>query len=127
MKRYSRFSHLIQLMGTLGPDAELGQLSSSTWHPLVDIYERDEAIVVVVELPGVEKSQIRVTAEGDVLKITGVRNKRIPSATQHVHQMEIPYGPFMRSVKLPSCSDIESIQAEYRDGYLTIEIPRMVK
>lgn len=97
---------------------------SGAWQPPVDIFERPDRIVLVVELPGVDKEDLDVYVERDILKITGVRPKRIPEGTQHVHQMEIAYGHFARFVKLPACADVDHIEAQFKDGYLTIEIPR---
>lgn len=97
---------------------------STAWAPLVDIFERAHGIEVVVELPGVDKEQIGVTVERGVLTIRGFRPKHIPEDTQRVHQMEIPYGPFERSVELPFDADIDNIEAGYDEGHLTIRIPR---
>jgi len=119
------FSQIPSMMGSLHGGQRLGQPQSATWQPPVDVYEREDAIVIVVELPGVEKEQISVLVEGDVLKISGVRATRVPDGTRHVHQMEIAYGHFARYLRLSPAINPERINAEYKDGYLTIEIPRL--
>jgi HSP20 family protein len=93
------------------------------WQPLVDVYERPEAMVIVVELPGIEKTEIDVTIDGASLCIKGIRHKELPSDTRRVHQMEIAYGPFARTVELPGYADLENIQAHFENGYLTVTVP----
>jgi len=97
----------------------------SAWQPPVDVFERDDAIVVVVELPGVEKEQISAIVDHGILKVSGYRAKKLPDQISHVHQMEIPYGKFSRALRLPEGIDVESIEAEYQNGYLVIHIPRV--
>jgi len=120
------FGHLFSRIFTIGPadDTGLGPLHRGSWQPPADIYERDDALIVVVELPGVDKGDISVTAEQGVLSITGVRPKRIPEGTHRVHQLEIPHGQYCRVLRLPDDADLEHIEAEYKEGYLVIEIPR---
>lgn len=101
-----------------------GEPDASPWRPYVDIYERADAFVIVVELPGVRESDLSVSVEKGILSIIGYRHKEIPADAVHVHQMEIPHGPFRRAIKLHGTADIEAIQAEFKDGFLTIQIPR---
>ncbi|MCL4692092.1 MAG: Hsp20/alpha crystallin family protein [Candidatus Hydrogenedentes bacterium] len=112
------------IMRDLEGAAHLDQIGSSTWQPLADIFEREDSVVIVVELPGVHKSDIRVSVTDGVLRIEGTRNKRLPENTQHVHLMEIPYGQFARYVRLPECAATERIEADFADGYLTIQVFR---
>ena len=57
-----------------GLSREPDDLSSVSWQPLVDIYERDDAVIIVVELPGVDENRTTVSIEGDLLKIEGYRS-----------------------------------------------------
>ncbi len=124
VKRFNDFSQFYNLVTDYGEKARMGHMPTGTWQPLLDIYERKDSILIVVELPGVDKDRITVTIEQGVLKIVGYRPKQVPEGTEHVHQMEIPYGHFARYVKLPPCADIEKVEAKHDRGYLTIEIPR---
>lgn len=103
----------------------LGHPQGVAWQPLVDVYECQEATVLVAELPGVEQDQITVTVQSNCLRITGIRNKHIPKDTHRVHQMEIPHGPFARLIELPPSCDVEHIEARFDQGYLMIRLPRM--
>ncbi|MBI4559309.1 MAG: Hsp20/alpha crystallin family protein [Candidatus Hydrogenedentes bacterium] len=125
MEHFSRlFTRMYGVLSSLPNVSGLPPLDATQWMPLLDIYERDDTWVVVVELPGVERDQISVRVENQVLRISGLRPKRIPESTVHVHQMEIAYGPFVRTVALPEHCDVEHIGAEFRNGYLTITLPK---
>lgn len=119
------FTQLYGVMGGLHPAGRAAQLRSATWEPMIDVYERANGIVIIAELPGVDKERINVAIEEGKLKISGFRPKQIPDAAQHVHQMEIPYGPFAREIPLPDWADVGCIQAGYEGGYLTVEVPRV--
>ncbi|GMU92907.1 MAG: hypothetical protein AMXMBFR4_19650 [Candidatus Hydrogenedentota bacterium] len=99
-------------------------LRSATWQPPVDVYEAEDCVIVVVELPGVDKQDIDLVVLSGVLRITGVRKKPLPENTRHVYQLEIPYGRFARFLKLPCGVDDSGIRAEYREGYLVVHCPR---
>jgi len=124
MKRLTRVFSLGSV-GVIAEDARLtpGRGESAAWRPPIDIFERLDGIVIVVELPGVDRDHINVSVERGILSITGFRRKYIPKNTERVHQMEIPDGPFERKVQLPDRSDVDHIEAEYREDSLTIEIP----
>ena len=118
------FSHFQSMQGGLNPGGGGSDFSTGAWEPPLDIYEQREAYTIVVELPGFDKTQLEVELEGEVLTISGDRAKTVPQGTLHVHQMEIPYGRFTRRVRLPRGIDPDRIQAEYKDGYLLVEVPR---
>lgn len=101
-----------------------GEPDASPWRPYVDIYERADAIVLVIELPGVHNDDLSVSVDKGILTIQGHRHKEIPAEAVHVHQMEIPHGPFRRTIKLHGSADIQAIEADFKDGFLTIQIPR---
>jgi len=125
MKHFSDlFSQMCRAMTELGEDARIDPLPPSMWQPPVDIYERGDAILIVMEIPGVNKDQIEVTLKGGVLKISGFRSKRTPEATTHVHRIEVPSGRFVRYIRLPACADVAGIEASHEDGFLTITIPK---
>lgn len=119
-----RYPNVYFHMYALNPRPQMEIFSPADWEPPLDIYETDHTIVIIAELPGVKKDQVNVTVEQNILTIEGEREKRVPSRTVHVHQMEIPYGRFARRIQLPATADVENIQAKFREGYLKIEVPR---
>ena len=94
------------------------------WPPNTDILETDHEILILLDLAGVKKEDIKVCHEGEMLQVTGVRmRKNIPGA-KRFHRMEIDYGHFEKMFHLSPDLDIEKIKAEYRDGFLELSLPK---
>ena len=100
------------------------------WTPALDMYETDDAIVVLFDLAGVQADQTEVHAEPHTLSIRGVRRERYASdgkdERRSYHALEIPYGRFERTVTLPPGVDTASAHASYRDGLLEVTLPKRV-
>jgi HSP20 family molecular chaperone IbpA len=98
------------------------------WTPAMDMYETPEAIVVLLELAGVDPDQTEVHTEPNVLIVRGMRRERHPhrehDEPRSYHALEIPYGRFERTIRLPPAVDTEAAQATYRDGLLEIVLPK---
>jgi HSP20 family protein len=95
------------------------------WSPAVDMYETDEAIVVLLDLAGVDAEKTQVQAEPHRLSVRGVRRERHPmNAQRSYHTLEIPYGRFERTMHLPPGIDTDAARASYRDGLLEITLPK---
>ncbi len=119
------FTFMFSQMYNVAPGVTEGRhVCSSTWCPAVDVYQRKNAIILVIELPGVDRDRLDVSVDKGTLRIKGYREARVPEGVTHVHQMEIPHGPFVRVVHLPEAADVDQIEAKYDQGFLTIEIPR---
>ncbi len=91
------------------------------WHPYADIEETDDGYIVRMDLAGVNKNDIHVSLENNVLTVRGER-KREEGQERTFHFNERFYGKFYRSFVLPSTVDPDSVAAEYKDGVLTINI-----
>lgn len=98
------------------------QVRSSVWRPPTDVYETDETFVVKVEIAGMRDEDFMVTAENHLLRIEGIRPD--PVGRRAYRQMEILSGKFEIEVELVIPVNMESASAEYRDGFLTIIIPK---
>ena len=92
------------------------------WQPLADVYETDEAWVIVLELAGVRKGDFSVTLNEGVLTVRGSRRDEFVGKWRTYHQAEINYNEFERSFHLPQGTDEGTIKALYKDGLLTITI-----
>jgi len=93
--------------------------------PPVDIYETDShEVVIKAELPDMKKEDIRVTFENGVLTLSGERKQEDSVNRDHFQRVERRYGAFSRSFTLPSSVDATAIGASYKDGVLTIRLPR---
>lgn len=101
------------------------RFSLPVWEPDVDVYETRENLVVVVDLAGVKESDIKMTVEGDVFTVEGVRGKAAEAGERRAyHRMEISSGPFRKSIKLPVAVDTKSSQASYQDGLVEVVLPK---
>ena len=94
-----------------------------TWRPNVDVHRLADGIAVVVELPGVDESDLKVVAEPGRLRIAGNRPAVTAGPGAEPLQLEIDYGPFERVVALPPGADPDGISADFRAGLLTVRIP----
>ena len=94
------------------------------WRPAINIYETDEAVVVLVELAGIDPEKTIVQLEPSQLAIQGQRSGIIPKTVTKVHQLEIWSDPFLFEVALPRPSDPRLARASYRDGLLEIWLPK---
>lgn len=95
---------------------------SNIWRPPTDVYEVDENFVVKMEIAGVKEDDIEVVIQDGLLLINGVRfdsNER-----RSYHQMEIQFGKFSVRIELPARVNAENVTAEYKDGFLTIQLPK---
>jgi HSP20 family protein len=98
------------------------QIRSSVWSPPTDVYETESAYIVRVEIAGMKEDAFDVSIENETLFITGSRPD-IPERRGY-HQMEIRFGKFAAAVGLPGSVNVEQARAEYKDGFLTVTLPK---
>lgn len=98
------------------------QVHSNVWKPLTDVYETDDSVIVKMEIAGLRDENLEVTVQADVLTVSGVRSDI--SERRAYHQMEIPFGRFEIAIDLPVPIDMENAGAEYKDGFLTVTLPK---
>lgn len=94
------------------------------WSPSVDIYETEDALTLKADLPDVKIEDIDVRVENQTLTLRGQRKFEKEEKVKGYHRIERSYGEFVRSFALPSTVDTEKVQADYKNGVLTITIPR---
>lgn len=99
-------------------------LLNGTWIPAVDVSEEQEAYVVKVELPGVSKDDVKITLESNILTIRGEKKAESEVKEKNYHRAERSYGSFQRSFTLPSTVKNDKIDAVYKDGILTVSLPK---
>lgn len=106
-------------------DAEGKQpLTTTEWTPSVDISEDEQGYHIKAELPEVKKEDVQVTVENGVLSIRGERRFEKEETNRKFHRVERSYGNFMRSFSIPDDSDPATVSAEYKDGVLTVFLPK---
>ncbi len=108
------------------PQAALGQedLSECAWRPLVDIYETDEGLALKVDLPGVNKEDVSVEIKDHLLVIHGTRPIETEIAEEQYYRRERGCGTFQRTFSLRSAISPDQIKASFKNGVLTIQIPK---
>lgn len=99
-------------------------LLNGTWIPAVDVSEEQEVYVVKVELPGVSKDDVKITLESNILTIRGEKKAESEVKEKNYHRAERSYGSFQRSFTLPSTVKNDKIDAVYKDGILTVSLPK---
>ncbi len=98
--------------------------TATGWAPRLDAFDRDNALVVRLELPGIDPDDIDITVEDHTLTISGSRSFEEEASDQGFHRREILQGSFKRSVVLPDGFDPDAIGAKAANGILEITIPK---
>jgi HSP20 family protein len=103
-----------------------GNAATRVWVPAIDLVEKKDAYVVRAELPGVDRASIDITFEKNILTISGQKNALVEAKDEElrVFAAERVSGTFSRSLRMPDYIDGEKIAAEYKDGLLTVTIPK---
>jgi HSP20 family protein len=95
----------------------------SMWSPQVEVYERDNNLVVCTDLPGMKKEDIHIELTDDMLMIRGERRSESNDTQEGYRRSERSYGSFSRSIPLPDGVDAEKAQASFEDGVLKVSLP----
>jgi HSP20 family protein len=96
----------------------------TTWAPAVDIYETENELVIKADLPEVNEQALDVRVENNTLTIRGERKFEDKVKEENYLRVERSYGSFSRSFSLPTTVNTEAIRAEYKNGVLTVELPK---
>jgi HSP20 family protein len=94
------------------------------WIPAFDVYEEKDNFVVKAELSGMKKEDINVSLHDGSLIISGERQAEIPGEGTEVYRAERYFGKFQRAVTLPAMVAADKVKAQYKDGILTITLPK---
>ncbi len=94
-----------------------------SWQPFLNIYETEQALVVVVELAGVDPSSLNIDVEAHLVRIRGNRNVRPPDDLRRIDRMEITSGPFHIEIPLNRAVNPQQTESYYQQGLLQIVLP----
>jgi HSP20 family protein len=103
--------------------ARTGQLFTG-WSPALDLYQSNDNVIAVVELPGMRKEDIEISLHDGTLTISGERKRENSSDGDKAERTERYIGRFRRSIALPTRVDAGKVSATYRDGILTVTLPK---
>ncbi len=99
-------------------------LASGVWSPPADVFESPDAIVIKMELPGIDPDDLEITLDQSLLIVRGRRRRGCEEHGLVYHLVEIRHGAFERAFELPRHLDLQDIRAEYKEGYLFIVAPK---
>jgi HSP20 family protein len=108
------------------PFGELGRASRlfNNWAPAVDLYEDKDSFIVKAELPGMKREDIEVSLHEGMLTLAGERKSEEKTDNADTHRTERFFGRFQRSLTLPKAVKTDKVAAQYRDGVLTVTLPK---
>jgi len=120
---FSMQKDMNRMLSTLwGDNRELDSFQG--WYPAVDIAETKDDFVVKVEVPGMSKDDLKIKMQENVLTVQGEKKQESESKDQNYHRIERSFGSFCRSFRLPSMVKADKIEANYKDGILSIKLPK---
>jgi len=112
-------------LGRLLDDGQGSALTEAgQWAPVVDIRETGDALLVQVELPGIDRKDVHLEVKDGVLTLSGERRYEKDVKEENVHRVERVYGKFSRSFSLPSNVDTGKVDATMKDGMLEVRLPK---
>lgn len=108
------------------PLTELTRTSNllSGWTPALDVYEDKDSYTIKAELPGMKKEEIEVSLHDGTLSLSGERKAEAKVEEGETYRSERYFGRFQRSVALPSAVATDKVKASYKDGVLTVTLPK---
>jgi len=102
-------------------------LTIADWTPSADVSETDDAYLIKAEIPGVNKSDVKVFIQDGMLTMQGERRMEKEEKGKKHHRIERSYGKFVRSFRMPDDADEASVKAEFKDGMLNVTLDKTVK
>jgi HSP20 family protein len=93
--------------------------------PAADVIENKDNFLVTAELPGIRKEDIKVSIQDNVLTISGEKKRESETKGRTWHRVEREFGSFIRSFELPTTVHPDKIKADFKDGVLNVEIPKV--
>ena len=94
------------------------------WEPPMDVFDTDTEFVVIMDIAGMNRKEISVFTDGDVLRISGARKDIIPPGKKQFHSLEIQVGPFQRLIGIPVPVLGDSMSTHYSNGLLEIRLKK---
>ncbi|MCO5220904.1 MAG: Hsp20/alpha crystallin family protein [Thermomicrobiales bacterium] len=95
------------------------------WRPPLEVYETERELVIIAEIAGVSESDLTIIADSEMVTIRGYRTDPQSGTQRRYREIGIPYGEFAADIFLPFPVDLDAVHAEYNNGLLRIELPRV--
>ena len=120
----TEMNDLINRMWYGFPFHNIGEDRDINWSPRLDVSETEKAVHITADLPGLEKKDISISLEDDLLTISGERKEEKEEKGKTYHTLERRSGSFFRSIRLPAEVDKKKVDAAFSNGVLTITLPK---
>ena len=124
IRGFSTLHDQVNRLFNAGFSSQGDESALTTWAPAVDIYETPNELVVKADLPDVNEKEIDIRVENNLLTIRGERKFEKSVSEDNYLRVERTYGAFSRSFSLPNTVNSEAIAAEYKNGVLTVNLPK---
>lgn len=124
-REFSRmFNALENRFGISRSKEENSEYENAVWMPLTDIYEDKDKYTLKLDLPGIKKDDVKISYVDGRLSISGERAQESEHKDSKCHRIERSFGRYYRSFNLPEHIQSDKINAEFKDGQLTITVPK---
>lgn len=110
-----------------GRRADEDELLFVDWSPATDLQETDSEYLIKADLPEVAKEDVKVHLQDGVLTVEGERKREKEEDGKRFHKIEREYGKFVRRFTLPLEIDAAKVQAEFKNGVLSVHLPKTAK
>ncbi len=98
--------------------------TEGVWSPSVDVSEDKDNVVIKAEMPGMNKDDVKISIQDNVLTLKGEKRQEKEEKDKNYHRIERSYGSFCRSFQLPTSVKSDKIKANYKDGVLSVMLPK---
>lgn len=121
----TRLNRLFSLRPSRRPEDE--ESFFADWSPAVDVQETDKEYLIKADLPEVRKDDVKVELQDGVLTVEGERKQEKEEKGKRFHKIEREYGKFVRRFTVPTEVDGTKVQAEFKEGVLSVHLPKSAK
>jgi HSP20 family protein len=118
------FKEFDERFGLRRSDDQENGYENAVWTPLTDVYEDNDNYIIKADLPGLKKDDVKISYTDGQLEISGERFQEKETKDAKWHRVERSFGKYFRSFTLPKEIKQDNIKAEFKDGQLTITIPK---
>ena len=120
------FERLIDNVWTQGERAaDAMGLKTRVWAPVADVVETSDSVQILIDLPGLDPSEIQLVLTGNMLTIKGERKPHVIATPDVMHRRERHAGPFQRAIPLPIAVNPDEVMATSKNGVLTVTLKRV--
>lgn len=121
---FSEMDDLVKKMWFDFPFHNLQEDMDIAWSPRLDVSETENGLEIVADLPGMEKKDIKISLEDNLLTIQGERKEEKESKDKQYHTIERRSGSFYRALRLPVEVEKDKVEAVFKDGVVTLRLPK---